>query len=109
MTHYSITPYMNESEYHFGGYLPGHTVQEVMAFDVLATSPLRAAEQMWTIGNRMGADVHGAEWPTNVRSLSVGDVLKVFEHDYTKPHGPTWYAVASFGWDEIAEPTIVAA
>jgi len=35
------------------------------------------AEQAWVVGNRQARDAEGQAWPSNVRSLSVGDALIV--------------------------------
>ena len=40
-------------------------------------------EHVWAIGNRMGADHEAVRWPSNVRSLSVGDVAVIGERAYS--------------------------
>lgn len=50
-------------------------------------------EHVWAIGNRMGRDHEGAQWPSDVRSLSTGDVAVI---------GETAYTVAMVGWDPIS-------
>ncbi len=44
------------------------------------------------IGNRMDRDDAGREWPSNVRSLSMGDVIVIGEQ--------AWDAVA-IGWNPV--------
>jgi len=103
---YRVTAYVNVDPDNFFGYKPQHPIAEVDSFEIKAISPQGAAEGMFTVGNRMGCDIHGKCWPADVRSLSVGDVLKIVtppcdEH----PRGATGiYACASVGWEEIPEP-----
>lgn len=47
----------------------------VLAID--AADPTDALYGAYAVGNRMEADAHGRSWPSQVRSLSVGDVLVV--------------------------------
>jgi len=39
------------------------------------------AEKVWVIGNRMGRDANGTAWPSNVRSMSMGDMVVIDEVD----------------------------
>jgi voltage-gated potassium channel Kch len=83
------------------GYQPGHPVATVGYYDVEAADWTLAAEAAYAIGNRMGADTEGQEWPSDVRSLSVGDVL------YVSRNSDSAYkilAVARAGWTEIEQP-----
>jgi hypothetical protein len=38
-------------------------------------TPEQVAEATWFVGNRMGPDANGREWPSDVRSMCVGDVV----------------------------------
>lgn len=66
----------------FSEYRPEHTLAEVtspdgalLAFPVEADVEANAAEYMFSIGNRMRPALDGQEWPADVRSVSVGDVI----------------------------------
>lgn len=42
------------------------------------------AEKAWYVGNRMGRDAEGFAWPSNVRSMSIGDVVHIRDNgDFT--------------------------
>lgn len=103
---FTVTAYVNVDECNFFGYKPEHPIAEVDSFQIKAIHVEHAAEGMFVVGNRMGCDIHGKEWPADVRSLSVGDVLKIVTppcHEH--PRGATAiYACASVGWKEIPEP-----
>lgn len=45
--------------------------------EIAATDAADVLDATYVVGNRMGADAHGRSWPSQVRSLSVGDVLVV--------------------------------
>ena len=49
-------------------------------------------EHVWAIGNRVARDHEGITWPSNVRSLSMGDVAVI---------GERAYSIASVGWEPI--------
>jgi len=83
------------------GYQPAHPVATVDYYDVEADSWTAAAEAMFAIGNRVACDLHGKEWPSDVRSLSVGDVLYVSRNSDSAVQ---IVACASVGWVEIDLP-----
>ena len=60
-------------------------------------------QQVFDVGNHAGADVNGVTWPSDVRAVSVGDVIHI-----TSPDAPTdtgrWLAVASRGFTRITPP-----
>lgn len=64
-----------------------------------------AAERAWVIANREGADALGHTWPTDVRSMSMGDVAQL------TPAGANpvtrWAAVAVMGFTPVGQPTNV--
>lgn len=108
---YTVTGYVNVGRHPFDSYASGEPVAKVDHFHIKGVSADHAAEGMWTVGNRMGCDIHGKSWPSDVRSLSVGDVLRVVIpscHDYPTGH-VLWLAVAPTGWRELdaAPDTIV--
>lgn len=101
---YTITALINTSEDNFFGYTPEDTLTTApnLHFEVEATSWEGAAEEAFTIGNRMARDVNGRCWPSDVRSLSVGDVVKVMP---TGAHPIIRYAACkSVGWVQVEEP-----
>lgn len=99
MSTYRVTGFVNTTMKGFFGFKSEHPVAEVETYTVEATGPDRAAEALFVIGNRQGTDVEGCGWPSDVRSVSVGDMVRVREGR------STWfYACASFGWVELPEP-----
>jgi hypothetical protein len=100
---YTVTAYVNVAEdHHFCELQAGQPVAEVGRFAVEADTPQRAADVMWPIGNKMKPDDSEARlfWPRDVRSLSVGDLLKVVD-----PGGDEHFlAVAPTGWTDLPEP-----
>lgn len=105
---FTVTAYVNVSPDNFFGLKPRDCVAMVGRYVIKADSPNQAAGGMFfTVGNRTGCDIHGQEWPSDVRSLSVGDLLKV-ETPVCNDHprgAVTFLAVAAVGWTELPEPT----
>lgn len=110
MTDYRITAYVNVGEGNFFGYHPRHEIAEVHTF-VLARRNVTlhdVAENMWAIGNRIGCDSTGATWPSDVRSMSVGDVLAIRDPETTRTSVEIgedyahWFVCESAGWKKIA-------
>lgn len=106
---FKVTAYVNVHRDSFFGYEAGHPVAEVCTFRIKATSTLHALDGayggLWAIGNRMACDLGGTEWPSDVRSLSMGDVAKVVTLGGITQGLVTWHAAAGVGWVEITEPT----
>jgi hypothetical protein len=104
---YSLTALVNEGEGIFDGFRegqPGFTATDFLApvpgtFHVEAESAEAALEVMWAVGNRQGPDSYGRQWPSTVRSMSVGDVLVV------KGHG-VWKC-ARMGWEPTDEAAVL--
>jgi len=69
---------------------PDRLVPSSRSFDSMCHEAL---DRAWAVGNRMGRDDAQQEWPRDVRSLSVGDVLII---------GENAWAVAGFGFEAIA-------
>lgn len=104
MTGYLITANVNVAPRAAGmcdGYQPAHPVATVGYYDVEADGFTAAAEAMFAIGNRMAADTEGRTWPSDVRSLSVGDVLYVARNDDSAVQ---ILACARAGWTEVPQP-----
>ncbi|WP_330342637.1 hypothetical protein [Streptomyces sp. NBC_00557] len=109
---YTATVYVNTAPHSFDGYQHHHTLAEVTRCD---GSPLRlvfhagerirshedAADAAFIVGNRQGSDDHGQEWPSTVRSVSVGDVIKVTGPDHWIIH----LSVDPAGFSAVPEPT----
>lgn len=47
----------------------------------LGSTPVAIANEAWNIGNRASRDDNGVAWPSNVRSMSVGDMVIIDEVD----------------------------
>jgi hypothetical protein len=56
------------------------------------------AEHVFAIGNRMEADLDGQQWPSQVRSISVGDVIVI---------GETAMACESMGWRFVMDTNAI--
>ncbi|MFE4304800.1 hypothetical protein ACFRR6_01785 [Streptomyces sp. NPDC056891] len=107
---FTVTAYVNVGAFPFYGYTSGDLVAEVTATD---NTPLRlafagdsyadaheAADAAFVVGNREARDDQGQSWPKDVRSLSVGDIVKV-----TDPNGTTIHlSVDSAGFSKIERP-----
>lgn len=82
--------------------VPCHTI----TFDEsVLKDAMGVLESAYRIGNRMGADAVGAEWPHTVRSMSVGDVVLVEVNEKAFE----WAAVDTFGFKTIDAPESVLA
>ena len=81
---------------------------EIATYDhdllVIAGDPYAAAEKVFAIGNRQGEDMTGRIWASDIRSLSVGDVLLITdaEHGETKA-----LSVEGLGWEQIEDYTVL--
>jgi len=115
MIQYTARVWMNVSEEHFlRGYKPHHPLAAVRwssqapneieePFEWYVSTALgerAAAEMMFVVGNREGDDDCGQSWPSDIRSLSVGDLVEI------RGGGQVAYlAVAHVGYDDVPEPT----
>jgi hypothetical protein len=93
----------------FEPYKPGDKIATVGYFYVEAESFGAAADAMWVVGNKEGADADGERYPADVRSLSVGDVLFIADDGGMPGSGKDQadvqiLAVARWGWTEIGLP-----
>lgn len=99
---YRVTAYMNTDPENYAGYSRRHALANSgETYNIQAGSPESAAERMFAVGNRVEADAEGAKWPSDIRSISVGDVLAIREAD-SKQY--VFYAVDSIGWQAIDLP-----
>lgn len=107
-----VRTYINDGPGRYDAYTPGDRVLigPELTIDVPRDAVTRnadtptgfadvAANDVWQIGNRMGQDAHGRSWPSDVPSLSVGDVISI-EREHS-----AWrrvVAVARLGFEPIA-------
>ena len=104
MPNYRVTAYVNVGEDNFFGYTPRAPLAEVDTFTIEAADVHFAANAMWAVGNKeAGPDAAGKEYPHDVRSLSVGDLLAI--HPTDTDEGKYFLAVASVGFTDVPEPT----
>ncbi|MEU5201113.1 hypothetical protein AB0G86_44955 [Streptomyces scabiei] len=108
---YTATVYTNTASDSFGGYQLHHPLAVVTRPD---GSPLRlvfhagdritdheaAADAAFTVGKDQGPDDNGQAWPADVRSVSVGDVIKVTGPDHQIVH----LRVDPVGFAPVPEP-----
>ena len=79
---YRVIAAVNTAPGHYDGYQPGDPLACVTAraggnpivFAIDAESTATVLEEMWVLGNRVRDDRQGRCWPSDVRSLSTGDV-----------------------------------
>ncbi|MFE7531144.1 hypothetical protein ACFU7Y_36360 [Kitasatospora sp. NPDC057542] len=92
----------------FDGFQDGHELavaspaegSPLLILTVTAQDLLSAAGRAFDIGNRQDTDDKGVEWPCDLRSVSVGDVVHI-----TSPSGHWYYlAVARRGFTHIDPP-----
>ncbi|WP_440581453.1 hypothetical protein [Streptomyces sp. PT19] len=109
---YTATVYVNTAPNSFNGYQHHHPLAEATRPD---GSPLRlvfhassritdhnaAADAAYEVGNRQSADDNGQTWPCDIRSVSVGDVIKVTGPDHWIIH----LSVDRTGFSAVPEPT----
>jgi hypothetical protein len=105
-TRYTVTVFIDvDDDYHFRAYHPKHQLAEVDTFTVdTPAGPDGAAEEMFRIGQKgfddeRFHDAAGKAYPLTVRSISVGDLVKVARDERS-----WFFAVASVGFAEIPEP-----
>lgn len=103
---YAATVFANVGPDNFFGYTASAPLAEVDTFRVEAHDPQSAVDALWPVGNKMRADADGKNYPRDVRSLSVGDLIRVTSRVEGWPGRPevSFYAVSSFGWTPIPEP-----
>ncbi|MFE0778961.1 hypothetical protein [Streptomyces sp. NPDC058861] len=109
---YTATVYVNTARHSFDGYQHHHPLAEAIHPN---GSPLRlvfhangrirghemAAEAAFEVGNGQSADDTGQTWPADIRSVSVGDVIKVTGPDHWIIH----LSVEPSGFSAVPEPT----
>lgn len=105
MSEYQVTAYVNVDPDNFFGWKPRHAIAKVDVFVIKASTPSQVREEMFSIGNRMGCDIHGKTWPSDVRSLSVGDLIEVRSPQGRTPSTVEYLSCDSVGWTDIPEPT----
>jgi hypothetical protein len=107
MTSFSISVYLNEGPTRMWEYKPGDPLQWVTDHIVVAESKDEALEVLWRIGNKMGPDASGGDYPSNQRSMCMGDVALVTMLG-TIPPGAEWstfHTVEAMGWSAIDRPS----
>lgn len=109
---YTATVYINTHDDNFDGYEPHHPLAAATRRDdstlrlvFHASDRIRnhedAAEAAFEVGNHQGADDNGQTWPDNLRSVSVGDVIKITGTNSRTVH----LRVDSYGFSPVPEPT----
>lgn len=99
---YTVQVFKNCDRDNFDGYQPGHALATAhdLQLHLDGETGAHAAEHAFSIGNRVGSDVHGRSWPSDVTSVSVGDVMVVRPHDGAYE---VIYAVERIGFHPLAE------
>ncbi|MFD8900542.1 hypothetical protein [Streptomyces ardesiacus] len=111
---YTATVYVNTAPRSSDGYQHHHPLAEATHPD---GNPLRlvfhasdrirdheaAADAAYEVGNRQSADDNGQTWPADIRSVSVGDVIRVIGPDHWIVH----LSVDRTGFSAVPEPSIL--
>jgi hypothetical protein len=95
---YTVATLINEGEGRFFAYDKDDRLVPGPILVVDADSLEGAAEKAFAVGNRQGVDAEGNSWPSNVRSISSGDVVTITADDTPSALS---YACGSFGWRSI--------
>ena len=99
---FEVTAFVNTNDDHqFDGYKPVDPLALVGDFTVAAADIGAVPETFFAVGNRMGPDADRQRWPSDVRSLSKGDLISIRN---LRTHETRHLAVASFGWTDVIEP-----
>ncbi|MFD5079529.1 hypothetical protein [Streptomyces sp. NPDC058371] len=113
---YTATVYMNTHRDNFDGYEPHHPLAAATRPN---GSPLRlvfqasdrihsheaAAGAVFDVSNHQRADDDGQTWPADVRSVSVGDVIKVTGPDHWIVYLSVDPSGIPSGFSAVPEPT----
>ena len=90
-----------------------YTEGDALAYDartvlqVEADSMVGALNRIFAIGNRQGRDAFGREWSSDIRSISVGDVIHIATINELRITNHAAYAVEPVGFrrlDSIPSP-----
>jgi hypothetical protein len=97
---FHVTVYLHVGPDNFAGLKPGDPLatDTDLQLTVTAADPDAAAEQAYAIGNRIDTDDRDHPWPTDVRSVSVGDLLQI-----TYQRQTVFRAVTAIGFHAIPE------
>lgn len=96
---YRIVALLNTGERAMWEWRRGDRVEAVeRAFHFTADTPEEALEALWVVGNRMGTDEQGLTWPSNRRSMCMGDLAVTIENDDTAGESVTLWACDMVGW-----------
>lgn len=106
---FMVKAFVNVSPNNFCGYETGQRLASVGRFPIKADDAFGAAEAAFAVGNRMGCALNGWEWPADVRSLSVGDVLRIDTSScFDDPEGRVqWFTRNRAGWVGINPPHVL--
>ncbi len=98
MTKFAIGTFLNDGDGRFFRYEDTDRLVPGPALDVEADGLDEALDIAWRIGNRMHPSF---PWPSNVRSLSVGDVLLILDSPMVG------YAVADAGFTALSADAVL--
>ncbi len=103
-----IRALMNDGDGRFFAYEPSDLLRVGPTLTIDAPDVQTGLGKAYEIGNRMGADETGLTWPSDVRSLSVADVLVVSDglKDHTDPSDIQAFTVDHVGFGPV-DPTLV--
>lgn len=99
MKRYIVSTWMNVGDGTMWEFRPGRDyLERGPRVRVEADSVDEALEKVWVVGNRMGPDADGNSWPSECRSMCMGDV--VFIGAIGSGLAEFWSCEA-FGWKPV--------
>jgi len=99
---YRMVALLNEGERAMWQWRRGDEVSVVdQAFHFTADTVEDALERFWTVGNKMGADDRGMEWPRGRRSMCTGDIVMAVEDGDTTGKSVALWACDMIGWKPL--------
>jgi hypothetical protein len=101
---YNVQTFLNTGKGRFVGYSidDGVTAGPMLSID--ADNIMSALDDAYMVGNGLTGDAFGFTWPTNVRSLSVGDIVAIGNPSLSETE---YWAVEPAGWKNIPQAYII--
>lgn len=103
---FKVATALNDGEGRFWRYEPSDRLVPGPTLTVEAPGTDEALNAAWEIGNRMGSDANDESWPSNVRSLSAGDVLAVAT-EMASGSAFNCFAIEGVGFKVVSERTVL--
>ena len=96
---FKMGAFLNEGHNRFFEFRESDKLEYVSDYVVIAEDMTAAFEEFFAISNKQRPDADGIEWPFNVRSFSVGDVVIVRDNGV--------WVCDSMGWKPTDTQTVI--